>query len=66
MLPLISVIPASPRPQRWLATLEERMRNALVKSLAECVLRRLSGKENPSDLLELMTTEGETMYNGIS
>ncbi|XP_073235787.1 dynein heavy chain domain-containing protein 1-like [Porites lutea] len=58
VLPLISVIPASPRPQGWLATLEERMRNTLIKSLAECVLRRLSGKENPSDLLELMTTEG--------
>ena len=58
VLPLISVIPASPRPQGWLATLEERMRNTLVKSLAECVLRRLSGKENPSDLLELMTSEG--------
>ena len=58
VLPLKSVIPASPRPQGWLATLEERMRNTLVKSLAECVLRRLSGKENASDLLELMTTEG--------
>lgn len=58
VLPLISVIPASPRPHGWLATLEERMRNTLVKSLAECVLRRLRGKENPSDLLELMTTQG--------
>ena len=54
-IPLLSAIPASPRPQAWLATLEEKMRNTLVRSLGECVKRRLEKKESASTLLELLT-----------
>lgn len=61
VVPLLSVIPASPRPQNWLVTLEEKMRNTLVQCLAECVERRLHGRERPSKLLELMTTLGENL-----
>ena len=61
VVPLLSVIPASPRPQHWLVTLEEKMRNTLVQCLAECVQRRLHGRESPSKLLQLMTTLGENL-----
>ena len=61
VVPLLSVIPASPRPQNWLVTLEQKMRNTLVQCLAECVERRLHGRESPSKLLELMTTLGENL-----
>ena len=61
VVPLLSVIPASPRPQNWLVTLEEKMRNTLVQCLAECVERRLNGRESPSKLLELVTTLGENL-----
>ena len=59
VVPLLSVIPASPRPQGWLATLEHNMRNTLVRSLAECVKRRLENKDGAAKLLELLTTVGE-------
>ena len=59
VVPLLSVIPASPRPQSWLVTLEQKMRNTLVRSLAECVDRRLRGRESPNKLLELITTFGK-------
>lgn len=58
---LISVIPASPRPQSWLVTLEEKMRNTIAKSLADCVKRRLKGRESPAKLLELMATMGKKL-----
>ena len=61
VVPLLSVIPASPRPQHWLVTLEEKMRNTLVQCLAECVESRLHGRESPSKLLELMATLGENL-----
>ena len=61
VVPLISVIPASPRPQSWLVTLEENMRNTLVQSLAECVKRRLNGRESATRLLELLPTLGENL-----
>ena len=59
VVPLLSVIPASPRPQGWLATLEEKMRNTLSRSLAECVKRRLTNKESVLKLVELLSTLGE-------
>lgn len=61
VVPLLSVIPASPRPQSWLVTLEEKMRNTLVKSLAECVDRRLRGRLSPSKLLESITSFGKAV-----
>ena len=61
VVPLLSVIPASPRPQSWLVTLEERMRNTLVKSLAECVDRRLRGRESPRKILDLITSLGKAI-----
>ena len=62
VVPLLSVIPASPRPQNWLSMLEEKMRNTLVQCLAECVERRLQGRESPCKLVELMTALGMNLY----
>lgn len=61
VVPLLSVIPASPRPQSWLVTLEEKMRNTLVKSLAECVDIRLRERLSPSKLLESITSFGKAV-----
>ena len=66
VVPLLSVIPASPRPQNWLSTLEEKMRNTLVQCLADCVKRRLRGRENLSKLLELLSTHGKTLLLSCS
>ena len=62
VVPLLSVIPASPRPQNWLGMLEEKMRNTLVQCVAECVERRIRGRESPNKLLELINALGKRFF----
>ena len=59
VVPLDTAIPSSPRPQRWLALIEENMRNTLAKCLFDCLDSSLRDVErSPLALIEKLVNAG--------
>jgi hypothetical protein len=58
---LVKPIAASPRPQKWLANLEQNMRDTLLKELADCVRNILDeNMTNITWLVDRLAHQGMT------